>query len=318
MVKYKSKTFQDKDDIFQNENQNQDFGIIFTTKLIPTLNSNVITESFVGITRKPVTGHVTQEDTHTTAEVTDLNKYKTDSKTTVENVATTATSYKSVNASNTKNWKDIILQTISQTLLEATTATPSNISGSEQSAVYENDENTTLVKTNISENYFEVLTERVTEKILTTAQTAFAFAATAKNSQTTIDADTTKGIINNSTSRTFTEAQRISTENFLKSIAFSNKNGVCETASCKSAAVDILMSMNHSVDPCDDFYGFACGRFTKKQSKENEEFLLYVNRIDNNSPGYLKAVKIFFDSCVSHESEFLSKETIQQGRLINT
>lgn len=38
----------------------------------------------------------------------------------------------------------------------------------------------------------------------------------------------------------------------------------CMTSGCVKAASDILQNMDESIDPCDDFYQFACGGFIKK------------------------------------------------------
>lgn len=42
-----------------------------------------------------------------------------------------------------------------------------------------------------------------------------------------------------------------------------NKDSVCLTPGCVHAASKMLEQMDSSVEPCDDFYNFACGKFVE-------------------------------------------------------
>ncbi len=47
--------------------------------------------------------------------------------------------------------------------------------------------------------------------------------------------------------------------------AAAGKSGkVCDSEACKEAAEKILETMDPSVDPCQDFYRFACGKFLRE------------------------------------------------------
>ena len=42
-------------------------------------------------------------------------------------------------------------------------------------------------------------------------------------------------------------------------------SGSCQTSKCIEFAGRVVSKMNTSADPCNDFYSYACGRFTKEQ-----------------------------------------------------
>lgn len=46
---------------------------------------------------------------------------------------------------------------------------------------------------------------------------------------------------------------------------------VCHTAGCVSAAADMLRFIDEKIDPCDDFYDFACGKFLSETTLTDEK-----------------------------------------------
>lgn len=46
---------------------------------------------------------------------------------------------------------------------------------------------------------------------------------------------------------------------------------MCHTAGCVSAAADVLRFIDQSIDPCNDFYDFACGKFISDTTLTDEK-----------------------------------------------
>ena len=44
----------------------------------------------------------------------------------------------------------------------------------------------------------------------------------------------------------------------------SSARNICETEACIKSAAMILKNMDQSIDPCEDFYAFTCGRFVEE------------------------------------------------------
>lgn len=51
----------------------------------------------------------------------------------------------------------------------------------------------------------------------------------------------------------------------------SEQNDVCSTPACKLEAENIIAKLNESVDPCEDFYLFACGTFLNQTTIPDEK-----------------------------------------------
>ncbi|XP_035226069.1 neprilysin-2-like [Stegodyphus dumicola] len=96
---------------------------------------------------------------------------------------------------------------------------------------------------------------------------------------------------------------------------------MCSTVECHQAAAAIIPSLDETVDPCNDFYQFACGGWLKRHNVSEErpyvsvyteledDILLHLNGIlsknlteKERNISHIRVLKEFYDSCMDTES----------------
>ena len=85
---------------------------------------------------------------------------------------------------------------------------------------------------------------------------------------------------------------------------------VCLSEGCVVAAGDLLTQMDRNVDPCQDFYNFACGGYIANtvlpQDKTEIGFSFYVTFIfpiaDDNNDNTFLLFTVYFSRCNRHSS----------------
>uniref|UniRef100_A0A482ZIU4 U24-Theriditoxin-Lha1d_1 n=1 Tax=Latrodectus hasselti TaxID=256736 RepID=A0A482ZIU4_LATHA len=95
--------------------------------------------------------------------------------------------------------------------------------------------------------------------------------------------------------------------------------GVCQTDACKKTAEHILQSMDNKVNPCDDFYQFACGGWIEGHSIPDDKSSasifegveddlnlklkeLLERPLSGSEPRHIQMMKQFYDSCMDTNS----------------
>ncbi|KAK0089205.1 hypothetical protein PV325_008517 [Microctonus aethiopoides] len=89
-------------------------------------------------------------------------------------------------------------------------------------------------------------------------------------------------------------------------------DGVCETKTCHEASRRMLASMNRDVDPCNDFYQFACGSFRDREYRQfSSSFGSLQRQVDRKIQtllanetgkmvGTFEKLGHFYSSCITH------------------
>lgn len=102
------------------------------------------------------------------------------------------------------------------------------------------------------------------------------------------------------------------------SLIFFTRESVCTTSKCKRAAIaaTVVERIDFTVNPCDDFYRFACGKFLNKtkisdgqlnvdsfteiKDKVHEQLKSLLNESYNaNDPASFKIAKKLYQQCIS-------------------
>lgn len=122
-------------------------------------------------------------------------------------------------------------------------------------------------------------------------------------------------LLNHSQTDFSPNSSTISSDPLTRSDSISGKPSVCTSPGCVRSSMEILNNVDPSVDPCTDFYQFACGNFisntsldyapyrSSKTSVEDEMNMRMRNILEKpigpENPRYLITAKRFFRACMN-------------------
>ncbi|XP_023216056.1 endothelin-converting enzyme 1-like [Centruroides sculpturatus] len=119
---------------------------------------------------------------------------------------------------------------------------------------------------------------------------------------------------------------------------YDRRESVCLTPVCKEEAGRILQLLDFTIDPCENFYNFACGNFMKyrkRMATSNHYYHLdgYMNSLakevlekpeKKNEPEFVKKLKMYYQSCLNRNSSiqesfeyFLKELKLKEWNLVN-
>lgn len=94
-----------------------------------------------------------------------------------------------------------------------------------------------------------------------------------------------------------------------------NKSNICTTQICAIESARMLSALNDSIDPCDDFYDFACGKLIRNtwlpETKDSQTVFsavqeivdaqiksILITELESNESNATKLANIFAKSCI--------------------
>ncbi|XP_044751126.1 endothelin-converting enzyme homolog [Coccinella septempunctata] len=88
---------------------------------------------------------------------------------------------------------------------------------------------------------------------------------------------------------------------------------VCNSTKCDLTAARIILSMDNSKQPCENFYEFACGGILGIKREELDIFSPKMLNSEDN-PEFLNKFNTFYRSCVKHEDRFNYQLRIKRAK----
>ncbi|XP_014608416.1 PREDICTED: neprilysin-2-like isoform X1 [Polistes canadensis] len=164
--------------------------------------------------------------------------------------------------------------------------------------------------TDITKNNDSFLTNNITDQLFTTTTAYKSTGLTTKLTDSTQITFSQKE--STSTEKTVTIEEFVTKTNALTTSNIESNvitnNTICDSGHCKQIAARILSYMNHSADPCEDFYEYACGGMVANPQiidlsladKAYHRIAKQMLKDDNGDASSLFAK--YYNSCIQYEN----------------
>ncbi|XP_022902277.2 serine-rich adhesin for platelets-like [Onthophagus taurus] len=156
----------------------------------------------------------------------------------------------------------------------------------------------------------------------TTSSTSSTTSATTPSTPSTLSISSTSSTTTSSTSGTSTTTTSpVKSAMTTKSSAPQQKASARLKNKFKISVSDMLATMDHTIDKCEDFYSYSCGRASKKSSesfRRQKTFRKILNEeiLNTSKSVFVEKMTQFYDTCITHESVFDYNERLTEVREI--